>query len=178
MKEVKMRRFFRQILCSFLLFAGLGLSVPGYALVDFHVTDTAGTAISSATVTFTDEADSKIFYRTTTGSDGMGAIDLMVTAVGANTPKVFSLGQNFPNPFNPTTMIAYNLPTAADVKLEVYNVLGAKIATLVDLKQTAGSYKVNWNAMDDFGRPVSAGIYFYRIEAGNYSKTMKLLLVK
>ena len=93
-------------------------------------------------------------------------------------PTQFSLEQNYPNPFNPTTMIAYNLPTTADVKLHVYNVLGSKIATLVNQKQAAGSYQVSWNAVDDFGRPVSAGVYFYRIEAGGFSKTMKLLLVK
>ncbi len=93
-------------------------------------------------------------------------------------PAEFSLSQNYPNPFNPTTMISYNLPTAAQVRLDVYNILGAKIANLVDAKQSAGSYKVNWNAMDNLGRPVSAGVYFYRIEAGTFSKTYKMLLVK
>jgi sugar lactone lactonase YvrE len=93
-------------------------------------------------------------------------------------PAEFSLVQNYPNPFNPTTMISYNLPKATDVRLTVYNILGAKIATLVDGKQAAGSYKANWNAMDESGRAVSAGVYFYRIEAGTFSKTMKMLLVK
>ncbi|HPN35795.1 MAG TPA: T9SS type A sorting domain-containing protein, partial [bacterium] len=104
-----------------------------------------------------------------------------VTAVertGNWIPTEFSIAQNYPNPFNPSTVIAYNLAKPAEVKLMVYNLLGNRVATLVNSRQTAGSYKVTWNAMDDWGRPVSAGIYFYRIEAGENVKMLKMMLIK
>ncbi|MDP6456017.1 MAG: T9SS type A sorting domain-containing protein, partial [Candidatus Marinimicrobia bacterium] len=86
--------------------------------------------------------------------------------------------QNYPNPFNPTTTILYDLPEAAMVHLVIYDVLGRQVRTLVNQDQTAGYHRAVWDATDDMGRPLSGGLYIYRIQAGDYSKTMKMVLLK
>jgi hypothetical protein len=95
-----------------------------------------------------------------------------------STPTEFALLQNFPNPFNPETTIGYNLSESADVKLQIYNVVGQVVRTLVAEPQSAGRYQVRWNGMDDRGVPVSSGIYFYQIAAGKFQDVRKLMLLK
>ncbi|MCY3870770.1 MAG: T9SS type A sorting domain-containing protein [Gemmatimonadetes bacterium] len=95
-----------------------------------------------------------------------------------DTPLVFSLSQNAPNPFNPETIISYSLPQSEQVKLVIYNVLGQEIRTLVNAFKPAGHYRVVWNSKDDFGRSVSSGIYFYQITAGEFLDTRKMLILK
>ena len=95
-----------------------------------------------------------------------------------DTPLVFSLSQNAPNPFNPETIISYSLPQSEQVKLVIYNVLGQEIRTLVNAFKPAGRYRVVWNSKDDFGRSVSSGIYFYQITAGEFLDTRKMLILK
>ncbi len=89
------------------------------------------------------------------------------------TPQVFALSQNYPNPFNPTTQIEYSLPQDSYVRLEVYNILGQKVVTLVDGKQKAGYKSVRWDAGD-----FSSGIYFYRLQAGKFVQTRKMVLLR
>jgi len=91
----------------------------------------------------------------------------------ANVVNKFELAQNYPNPFNPTTVISYTIPEASEVTLKVYDVLGKEVATLVNGFQAANSYKVNFNAAS-----LSTGVYIYKIEAGNFSMTKKMLLLK
>ncbi len=101
-------------------------------------------------------------------------------------PAEFSLSQNYPNPFNPSTVIRYQLPVDSWVTLKVYNVLGEEVATLVDGLQVAGYRSYEWNAKDKNGNPLSSGIYFYKMTAGNssnnftqtYSDTRKLMLLR
>ena len=88
-------------------------------------------------------------------------------------PTAFALSQNYPNPFNPSTVIEYAVPNKVHVKLIVYDVLGRKVETLVDQEETSGTYKVLFNAG---GLP--SGVYFYRLQAGTYHETKKLLLLK
>ena len=95
-----------------------------------------------------------------------------------DTPLVFSLSQNAPNPFNPETIISYTLPQSEQVKLVIYNVLGQEIRTLVNAFKPAGRYRVVWNSRDDFGRSVSSGVYFYQITAGEFLGTRKMLILK
>ena len=85
---------------------------------------------------------------------------------------------NYPNPFNPATTIVYNLPEASLVRLTVYNVLGQQVQMLVDQMQGAGGYAVEWNGLDEAGQPVSGGVYFYRLEAGDHVQVRKMLFAK
>lgn len=84
-----------------------------------------------------------------------------------------SLSQNYPNPFNPTTVINYQLPVSGKVTLKVYDLLGRELATLVNDRENAGSYSVKFD-----GSRLASGIYFYRLQAGSFSQTKKLMLVK
>jgi len=93
-------------------------------------------------------------------------------------PKGFALSQNYPNPFNPETSIRYSIPNASHVKLTVYNSLGQVVQTLVNKSLSAGEYSVRWNGRDQLGNKVASGMYFYRIQAGDYTKTRKMILMK
>lgn len=88
-------------------------------------------------------------------------------------PTVYSLSQNYPNPFNPTTIISYGLPEASDVQIVVFNMLGQRVATLVNERKTAGWHESKFDASN-----LSSGIYFYRLTAGNFVETKKLTLIK
>ncbi|MFQ5870071.1 MAG: T9SS type A sorting domain-containing protein, partial [Candidatus Zixiibacteriota bacterium] len=88
-------------------------------------------------------------------------------------PTEFSLSSNYPNPFNAKTVIEYQLPQASDVKLEVYNLLGEKVATLVDGEQNAGYRSAAWDAS-----AASSGVYFYKLTAGDFTDTERMILVK
>ena len=93
-------------------------------------------------------------------------------------PEHFFISQNYPNPFNPVTTISYGLPDDADVRIEIYNILGQNVRTLADEHQAAGYRTVIWDGNDDSGSQVSSGIYFYRIEAGDFQASKKMVLIK
>ena len=98
-----------------------------------------------------------------------------ITAVKDVTllPSEFSLSQNYPNPFNPTTTISYDIPKKSFVSLKVYDVLGRVIKTLVHQEQSAGNYRVTFNADN-----LASGVYFYRLIAGNFVRIRKMMLLK
>ncbi|GEM_PF-1484682 len=105
-----------------------------------------------------------------------------LTALGAridnamkptSTPASFALHQNYPNPFNPVTQISFALPYAASVRLEVYNIMGQKVTTLLDETLQAGEHSAMWD-----GSTVASGVYFYRLDAGEFSETRKMMLLK
>jgi len=96
----------------------------------------------------------------------------------AQLPKEFDLRQNYPNPFNPTTVIEYALPKASEVKIQIYNILGQKVKSLMDEPQEAGYKTIHWDGKDDHGNEVSSGVYFCRIEAGDFVKCKKMALLK
>jgi hypothetical protein len=94
-------------------------------------------------------------------------------------PEAFALANNYPNPFNPATTIKYALPEASNVTLEIYNVVGQVVRTLVADHQNAGRYVVQWDAANDSGHSLSSGIYFYRLQAGGeFLEVKKMLLLK
>ena len=93
-------------------------------------------------------------------------------------PRSLELTQNHPNPFNPSTTIRYGIPKASNVKVEIFNLLGQHIITLVDSKHDAGVYTVKWNGNTENGMLASGGIYFYRLRAGDVHITKKMLLLK
>jgi hypothetical protein len=86
--------------------------------------------------------------------------------------------QNYPNPFNPTTKIDYSLEKPSQVSLKVYNVLGVEVATLVNGRQEAGSYTVPFSGISGNTSTFASGVYFYRLEAGSFVSTKKLVLMK
>jgi hypothetical protein len=118
------------------------------------------------------------------GSD-IGALGIGCIAVDVDEddhegvlPSSFKLSQNYPNPFNPATTVEYDLPRRSHVTIEVYNVLGQKVQTLVDKEESVGSYSVTWDGKSESGRSVSTGVYFYRFQAGDHIETKKMLLLK
>ena len=99
--------------------------------------------------------------------------------VRANSiPTQFVLSQNYPNPFNPQTRIQFSIPGVSHVTLKVFNSVGAEVSTLVDASMPAGVHEVDWNGKDRFNRAVASGVYFYRLVAGDFAETRKMLLVK
>jgi flagellar hook assembly protein FlgD len=90
----------------------------------------------------------------------------------------FDLRQNTPNPFNPSTTIAFSLPESAPVTLAIYDVNGRMVRTLVSGERAAGMHEVVWNGMDDNGRAVASGVYVYRLAAGNDVSIRRLALIR
>ncbi|MEW5924027.1 MAG: T9SS type A sorting domain-containing protein [Candidatus Zixiibacteriota bacterium] len=93
-------------------------------------------------------------------------------------PGRFNLHPNRPNPFNPTTIISYDVPVVSHVTIDVINILGQRIITLVDEEKAPGSYEVIWNATDENGARVASGIYLYNMRAGEFTQTQKMMLMK
>ncbi len=130
------------------------------------------TEIASTTLEITDN-------QTYDRALGVNRLALPMPVALQTRPAVFSLADNYPNPFNPTTTLQYALPQAADVALTVYNVLGQPVRTLVAERQNAGRYVVEWDATNDQGHRLSAGLYFYRLQAGgDFREVKKMLLLK
>ncbi|MBD3169965.1 MAG: S8 family serine peptidase [candidate division Zixibacteria bacterium] len=93
-------------------------------------------------------------------------------------PTVYRLAQNYPNPFNPVTQIRYDLPKDSKVRLEIFNILGQRVRTLIDGMETAGYKTVVWDGMNDSGQRVTSGIYFYHLKAGKFEAVKKMTIVK
>ncbi len=108
-------------------------------------------------------------------ANALAAVNFFPLSVQSSTslPQTFALHQNYPNPFNPTTVISYQLPVASTVSLKVYDVLGKEVMTLMNSRQNAGTYHFTLN-----GANLSSGVYFYRLQAGNFSQTKKMMLIK
>ena len=109
-------------------------------------------------------------YLTVNGSTG-------VTRVGG-LPVAFGLDQNHPNPFNPTTIITYDVPEAGEVRLEIYSLTGARVRTLVSEMHQAGSYQVTWDGRNNSGEQVTSGMYLYRMASRDFHQAKKMLLVR
>lgn len=125
------------------------------------------------------------FYITTVNQTGMESEPsdivefLSVHSDELPLPVVTQLSGNYPNPFNPTTTISFSIAqTLSFIELEIYNIKGQKVKTLIDEKLTAGNHQVMWNGKDDNGKQVASGIYFYKMKSGNYNETKKMILLK
>ena len=93
-------------------------------------------------------------------------------------PNSFKLYPAYPNPFNPETTISYDLPEQSFVEITIYDMLGKKVRTIVNEKQNPGHKSILWNAKDDYGTVVSAGLYIYQVQADNFIQTNKMILLK
>lgn len=140
---------------------GAGTQVP--TLIRFTTQSATATVIGNATI----NALRGIGIRT----DSLG--QLGATVALAPLPKTYSLSQNYPNPFNPSTTIEFAIPTAETVSLKIYDVLGREVATLLNERRDAGAHRVQFNA-----GALSSGTYFYRLQAGSFTQTKKMILVK
>jgi len=127
-----------------------------------HVTDGIDTV----------EADNAPFSITLDGANALSAY------LEGLLPDEFALHQNYPNPFNPVTTLRYDLPEPGLVNITIYDMLGREVKTLINQTEDAGYRSVIWNATNDYGKPVSAGIYLYQIQAGEYISTKKMVLLK
>ncbi|MDE2998489.1 MAG: T9SS type A sorting domain-containing protein [Gemmatimonadota bacterium] len=147
---------------------GQGVSGDG-KLVEL-VFRTSGTPVSS---------DFQVSESVLVGVDG--AVDMLHHAEIGNLkplPDRFSLEQNMPNPFNPSTAIGYQLPEAGMVRLAIYNLIGQEVRVLVNERRNAGTFTATWDGTDALGRRVASGVYLYRIQAGSFSATRRMLLLK
>jgi hypothetical protein len=109
----------------------------------------------------------------------LGYYPLSVERTDMTAPESYALSQNYPNPFNPTTNIRFSLPQSGPVRVDVYNILGEHVTTLLDDNMGAGNFQVTWNGMDKNGSKVASGMYIYRLQAANkFSAVKKMLLVK
>ena len=109
---------------------------------------------------------------------GVNASAAVLSINGELLPEVFSLHQNYPNPFNPVTKLRYDLPENGHVNITIYDMLGREVKTLINQTQDAGYRSIIWDATNDYGKPVSAGMYLYQIQAGEYISTKKMVLLK
>jgi len=109
---------------------------------------------------------------------GFNSLTPLINEKLSLVPEKFELYQNYPNPFNPNTEIGFALPEASHVKLEIYNIAGRRVATLVDECLEANSYLIEWNGTDYNGQSVASGVYLYRLDAGQYVETKKMILLK
>jgi hypothetical protein len=106
------------------------------------------------------------------------ALSALTSGSGDGLPTKFALEQNYPNPFNPTTTFGFALPNATHVRLEVFNILGRRVKTLLNEEVVAGQHKVVWDGVNEAGVTVASGVYFYRLEAGNFVESKQMLLLK
>ena len=166
--------------CVFAVFVGLLLSAPVVAepLVEGRVRLPSGAPASSAQVLLFDMTalERGPVAQATTDASGYFALRL-ASLSGPALPKGFGLGPNYPNPFNPSTVIPYQLPIAARVRLEVFNVLGQRVATLVDGDRPAGFHSAVWDATNGSNQAVATGVYIYRLTAAGAQHTGRMVLV-
>jgi hypothetical protein len=144
----------------------------------------------SASYELTDGVDGSVFAARSLNSDGTLRIDnnavkrlLLKTTGGSVTPAEFALLQNYPNPFNPVTSIKYALPVQSRVSIEIYNLIGQRVRTLVNEERKAGYHVAEWNGMADDGHALGSGVYFLRLSAAGtegaaFTEVRKLMLLK
>ena len=134
--------------------------------------------VTSLTENITLEPGDFRIYTTTKLPTPEAGILLDVEQIDGQIPVEFALEQNYPNPFNPSTIIRYSIVSPSRVSLKIFDVLGREVKTLVNKEQVNGVYEVIWNGDNELGNKVSTGVYFYRIDAGDFVQTKKMMLIK
>ena len=162
-------------LLGLVLLSGRSGAIEPESRLEGWVRLASGQPATGVQVRLFDRTDPRRSVGTTTDEEGYFA--LAAPRLADARPQDFALLQNYPNPFNPSTIIPYQLPTPAHVRLEVFNVLGQHVATLVDREQPAGWHTATWHGTDAAGRAVAAGLYLYRISGTGPSETRRMVLV-
>ena len=156
----------------------LSVSVSAESLLEGRVRLDSGEPVADAQVRIFDLTDLRQGAIARAMTDGTGYFALPLAALtGQALPERFALGPNYPNPFNPSTIIPYQLPTAMHVRLEVFNILGQRIATLVDGDRSGGFHTAGWDATDAAGQAMAAGVYFYRLSGDGVHVTRRMVLI-
>ena len=164
------------IICIIGLLGSLG-PATAESLVEGRVRLPSGAPVPGAQVLLFDLTDLRAVPLAVT-TDGSGHFTLHLgTSRGSALPERFELGANYPNPFNPSTMIPYQLPASMHVRLEVFNILGQRIAALVDGERSAGFHTASWDGTDAAGQAVGAGVYLYRLSGDGVQATRSMLLI-
>ena len=161
-------------------FIGLVLcvSVGAESILEGRVRLDSGEPVADAQVRIFDLTDLRQGAIVRAQTDGTGYFALPLAALaGSVLPERFALGQNYPNPFNPSTVIPYQLSAPMHVRLEVFNLLGQRITTLVDQERPAGFHTAVWNATDAVGQAVSAGVYLYRLSGDGAQLSQSMMLI-
>jgi hypothetical protein len=133
-----------------------------------------------ATLKFSVSATDGIDTVNVTGDDRVLFVNRYeyLSTEGEGVPTEFALHENYPNPFNPTTTLRFDLPEISDITLTIYNMLGQKVRTFNYQNTSAGYHSVKWNATNDYGDPVGAGVYLYQLQTKDFVKTRKMVLLK
>ena len=157
----------------------LSIRVGAEPLVEGRIRLSSGLPAAGVQVRLFDLSDLRQSVGTTTDATGYFALSLQTLsgARGTALPADFALGQNYPNPFNPSTLIPYQLPAAGHVRLEVFNMLGQRLAKLVDGERSAGVHTARWDGTDAAGRAVGAGVYIYRLSSGGMRVSRRMVLI-
>jgi hypothetical protein len=108
----------------------------------------------------------------------VGKVEAINEQLETIPPKELSLGQNYPNPFNPLTAIPVSIPITTEIKLKVYDILGKEVKTLYADNLTPGRHFFHWDGRDERGNALATGVYFYRLQAGSWVQTKKLILLR
>ncbi|MCH8305414.1 MAG: T9SS type A sorting domain-containing protein, partial [Candidatus Marinimicrobia bacterium] len=163
------------------------LTFPQFACVGADsivcVTTNADTAFIDPVGNFSGTVDFEFIVTDTSGAaDTVSIVIYVMKPVGIDNegliPLEYSLANNYPNPFNPQTTISYGLPRQSDLTLIIYNIMGQEIMRWDEQNIPPGFYRKTWNGRNKFGVPVVSGVYFYRIQAGDFVKTKKMVLLK
>ena len=162
--------------------AELGASAPSVQGQGVHgtVTFSDGTPVPSIQVELVNVDNTSRIYGSMTNSGGYYSIAIPQTGIrdrDGRQPEGFRLGQNYPNPFNPSTVICYEIPSSGHIRLEVFDILGRKIRTIINGYESEGMGQAVWDGTDDNGNTVPAGVYLYSLAAGNNLQTRKMVLL-
>jgi hypothetical protein len=133
-----------------------------------------------ATLKFSVSATDGIDTRNVTGDDRVLFVNRYeyLSTVSEGIPVEFALHENYPNPFNPTTTLRFDLPEVSDITLTIYNMLGQKVRTFNMQSTPAGYHSITWDVTNDYGEQVGAGVYLYQLQAKGFVKTRKMVLLK
>ena len=166
----------RTAIVSIVWLVGSWIQAEAEPLLEGRVRLRSGAPVPGAQVLLFDLADLRASPLAAT-TDRSGQFTLPLASLTGAVPAGFELGANYPNPFNPSTMIPYQLPSSMHVRLEVFNLLGQRVATLVDGEQAAGLHTASWDATDVAGEAVGTGVYVYRLSGDGMQATRSMLLI-
>jgi hypothetical protein len=176
---------------NYLVYAKVGV-YPAEEIYDTTVTSVSityqeilegvfeGSPVNSATVSLNVKATDGIDTVDVTGDNRVIYVNRYeyLSTEGEGVPFEFALHENYPNPFNPTTTLRFDLPEVSNLTLTIYNMLGQKVRTFDYQNTSAGYHSVKWNATNDYGDPVGAGVYLYQLQTKDFVKTRKMVLLK